>query len=177
MSTKIDELPEECLLHILFLTSPEDILRSSAVSKQWFSFAISDDLWKKLVPSDYDQIIQESSSPLQFNSLKDLFLLLYRSHLLIDQNTKVRYHHHSSNWKYWSDFSVIWSLGSLRTIGRLISCSCNANLKWFEFHRIESPDRLFWWFGFDFAWIRDYQADWCCNMAGIVLWLCSILVI
>ncbi|KAJ8449115.1 hypothetical protein Cgig2_004170 [Carnegiea gigantea] len=88
MSAKIWELPEECLHHILFLTSPEDTLRSLTVSKQWFSVAISDDLWKKFLPSDYDQIIKESSSPLQFNSLKDLFVVLYRSHLLIDRDTK-----------------------------------------------------------------------------------------
>lgn len=86
MSAKIWDLPEECLHHILFLTSPEDILRSSAASKQFFSVAISDDVWKKLLPSDYDQIIQKLSSPRQCNSLKDLFVLLYRSHLLIDDN-------------------------------------------------------------------------------------------
>lgn len=88
MSTEISALPEECLAHILSLTSPEDVLRSAPVSKRFSSVAISDDVWEKFLPSDYRQIVSQSSDHLEFNSLKDLYFLLCSSHILIDQSTK-----------------------------------------------------------------------------------------
>ncbi|XP_021850976.1 putative F-box protein PP2-B12 [Spinacia oleracea] len=85
------ELPEGCLSHILSLTSPRDVVRSSAVSKQFLSASDSDSVWKKFFPSDCDYFISQSSTPIDqqlFASKKELFLYLCRSPLLFNNNTQ-----------------------------------------------------------------------------------------
>ena len=84
------ELPEDCLSHILSLTSPIDVLRSSAVSKHFLRVSESDAVWEKFLPSDCYDIISRSSNPFQLpSSKKDLFLHLVRSPILLNNNTQV----------------------------------------------------------------------------------------
>ncbi|CAO2825976.1 unnamed protein product [Amaranthus hypochondriacus] len=83
------ELPEDCLSHILSLTSPTDVLRSSAVSKHLLTVSESDAVWEKFLPSDCHEIISRSCNPFQLSSSKkDLFLHLVRSPILLNNNTQ-----------------------------------------------------------------------------------------
>ncbi|GAB4834130.1 hypothetical protein Ancab_032393 [Ancistrocladus abbreviatus] len=88
------ELPGGCLSHILSLTSPRDVFRSSLVSKDFLAAAESDMLWESFLPSDYQEIISQSQTapstphlPL-FASKKDLFVHLCRSPILLGSGTK-----------------------------------------------------------------------------------------
>lgn len=87
----LSDLPEGCLSHILSLTSPSDVLRSSAVSKQFLSASLSDNVWEKFLPSDCDHIISQSSTPLDhhnFATKKDFFFHLCHSPILFSNNTQ-----------------------------------------------------------------------------------------
>ncbi|KAL2935983.1 putative F-box protein PP2-B12 [Bienertia sinuspersici] len=79
------DLPEGCLSHILSLTSPFYVLRSSMVCKLFNSIAKSDLVWEKFIPSDYHPIIQHSSTSL---SKKEVVLHLCRSFFLLDDGHK-----------------------------------------------------------------------------------------
>ncbi|GMN62513.1 hypothetical protein TIFTF001_031598 [Ficus carica] len=57
---EISELPEECIAHIISLTSPRDACRSSLVSPRFRSVADSDVVWEKFLPSDYKDLISRS---------------------------------------------------------------------------------------------------------------------
>lgn len=85
------DLPEGCLSHILSLTSPVYVLRSSLVCKHFRSMAKSDLVWEKFLPSDYHLIQRSSashSSALVFPSTKELVLHLCRSFILFDGGNK-----------------------------------------------------------------------------------------
>lgn len=88
----LTDLPDECNAHILSLTSVSDVLRSSAVSKQLLSVCESDTVWEKLLPSDLDDILVQSSTPnlvQQFILKKNLFLHLCRFPVLLKTDTQV----------------------------------------------------------------------------------------
>lgn len=57
---EISKLPEECIAHIISLTSPRDACRSSLVSPRFRSVADSDVVWEKFLPSDYKDLISRS---------------------------------------------------------------------------------------------------------------------
>ncbi|XP_021850589.2 putative F-box protein PP2-B12 isoform X2 [Spinacia oleracea] len=79
------DLPDGCLSHILSLTSPFYVLRSSLVCKFFHSIAKSDLVWEKFLPSDFHPIIQHSSaSP----SKKHIVLHLCRSFILLEDGHK-----------------------------------------------------------------------------------------
>lgn len=80
------DLPEGCLSHILSLTSPFYVLRSSIVCKLFHSLAKSDLVWEKFLPSDFQPIIQRPSASL---SKKNLVLHLCRSFILLEDGHKV----------------------------------------------------------------------------------------
>ncbi|XP_021850974.2 putative F-box protein PP2-B12 isoform X1 [Spinacia oleracea] len=88
--TNILDLPEECLSHILSLTSPADIVRSSAVSKLLLSASDSDFAWEKFMPSDTDRFVsQQSSTPFdqqKFASKRYLYFRLCSSPILLDHS-------------------------------------------------------------------------------------------
>ncbi|XP_010694669.2 putative F-box protein PP2-B12 isoform X2 [Beta vulgaris subsp. vulgaris] len=87
----LTDLPDECNAHILSLTSVSDVLRSSAVSKQLLSVCESDTVWEKLLPSDLDDILVQSSTPnlvQQFILKKNLFLHLCRFPVLLKTDTQ-----------------------------------------------------------------------------------------
>ncbi|KMT10563.1 hypothetical protein BVRB_5g116860 [Beta vulgaris subsp. vulgaris] len=79
------DLPEGCLSHILSLTSPFYVLRSSIVCKLFHSLAKSDLVWEKFLPSDFQPIIQRPSASL---SKKNLVLHLCRSFILLEDGHK-----------------------------------------------------------------------------------------
>lgn len=85
------ELPEECLSHILSLTSPVDVFRSQLVSKQFYLASGSNTVWEKFLPSACaDEIISRSSVSSilhQLTSKKDLFTHFCRS-ILLNNNTQ-----------------------------------------------------------------------------------------
>ncbi|KAA8548445.1 hypothetical protein F0562_000129 [Nyssa sinensis] len=77
-------LPEGCTSHILSLTSPGDVCRSSAISHGFKSAAESDTIWERFLPSDYQQIISRSVSPVVTTTKKDLYFRLSNSPILLD---------------------------------------------------------------------------------------------
>ncbi|KAG8372754.1 hypothetical protein BUALT_Bualt12G0099700 [Buddleja alternifolia] len=78
-------LPEGCVSNIISFTSPKDACRASAVSLG-FKFAVDSDLvWERFLPSDYQDIIARSVSPIAYSNKKDLYFILCQSPpLLLD---------------------------------------------------------------------------------------------
>ncbi|KAI4346198.1 hypothetical protein L6164_013270 [Bauhinia variegata] len=64
----IADFPEECISKILSFTSPKDACRSTVVHSVFKAAADSDAVWETFLPSDYEEIISQSSSP-HLNSL------------------------------------------------------------------------------------------------------------
>lgn len=58
----VDQLPVECISHIISLTTPRDACISSTVCPIFKSAADLDSVWEKFLPSDYNQIISNSVS-------------------------------------------------------------------------------------------------------------------
>jgi len=79
------DLPEGCICHILSLTSPVYVLRSSLVCKLFRSITRSDLVWEKFLPFDYPQIDRSSTSA------KDIVLHLCRSFMLLEGGNKVKH--------------------------------------------------------------------------------------
>ncbi|WJZ87490.1 hypothetical protein VitviT2T_006864 [Vitis vinifera] len=84
----ITELPEECMSHILSLTSPRDAARSAVLSSEFRSAANSDVVWGSFLPSGFEEIISKLESPLVFSSKKDLYLHFCNGPFLLKDNTK-----------------------------------------------------------------------------------------
>ncbi|XP_050234720.1 F-box protein At2g02240-like isoform X2 [Mercurialis annua] len=89
----LEELPEGCIANILSFTTPLDACKLSVVSKTFRSAADSDDLWDKLLPSDYHSIISRSSSfssssSSLISSKKQLYFHLCHNPILIDDSKK-----------------------------------------------------------------------------------------
>lgn len=72
-------------------TSPVDACRLSLVAKSFRSAAESDAVWKRFLPSDYQQYLCHADSlpDISFASKKDLYLFLTGNPLPIEANTKV----------------------------------------------------------------------------------------
>lgn len=86
----LDELPEDCLAHILSLTSPQDACRSSLVTSSVRSMADSDNVWEKFLPLDYKEILSRLVFHVAYSSNKELFFNLC-SPCLIDGGKKVHF--------------------------------------------------------------------------------------
>ncbi|XP_021761672.1 putative F-box protein PP2-B12 [Chenopodium quinoa] len=91
-TTNFIDLPEECLSQILSLTTPTDVIRSSAVSKQFLSASESNFAWEKFIPLNCDRFIEHSSPQLvrdqqqQIVSKKELYFRLCRSPILLNND-------------------------------------------------------------------------------------------
>ncbi|KAL7203663.1 hypothetical protein ACSBR2_016847 [Camellia fascicularis] len=59
-------LLEDCISTILSNTSPLDACRSLSISSSFRSAANSDIVWERLLPSDYEDIVSRSATPLKF---------------------------------------------------------------------------------------------------------------
>ncbi|CAI9778246.1 unnamed protein product [Fraxinus pennsylvanica] len=77
-------LPEACISYIFSFTSPKDACIASTVSVGLKSAAESDLVWEQFLPSDYQDIIARSVSPLVYSSKKELYFHLCDSPILLD---------------------------------------------------------------------------------------------
>ncbi|CAK7336243.1 unnamed protein product [Dovyalis caffra] len=79
-------LPDECLAHIISLTSPQDACRFALVSHNCQSAADSDVVWEGFLPSKYLEIVSSTTSSSQLTSLskKKLYLHLCNNPILIN---------------------------------------------------------------------------------------------
>ncbi|KAK9214258.1 hypothetical protein WN944_006246 [Citrus x changshan-huyou] len=86
-------LPARCISYIISLTTPRDASRLSLACPAFKSAADSDSVWEKFLPSDYKEIISNSSSisasSLMITSLskKDLYFYLCHNPILINNHT------------------------------------------------------------------------------------------
>ncbi|KAF3333021.1 putative F-box protein PP2-B12 [Carex littledalei] len=87
MGSLIDYLPEDCLCHVMSLTSPRDAYNFSLTSTRFRSVVDSDVMWQAFLPSDYVAILSRAVDPVMFTSKKDLFFKLSKNHVLIDRGT------------------------------------------------------------------------------------------
>ncbi|KAH7669777.1 Phloem protein 2-like protein [Dioscorea alata] len=69
-------LPEECILHVLSRTSPEDVCRAAMVCPVFRSAADFDFLWEKFLPSDVDDILSRAVDRIEYSSKKELYFNL-----------------------------------------------------------------------------------------------------
>ncbi|KAF3785888.1 F-box protein PP2-B11 [Nymphaea thermarum] len=86
--TSIPDLPENCIAHILSMTTPRDVCRSSAVSSSFLLAASSDYVWERMLPPDIHQLLSRASRPIHFSSKRELFFGLCSSPLIIDFDQK-----------------------------------------------------------------------------------------
>ncbi|KAI3826643.1 hypothetical protein L1987_00693 [Smallanthus sonchifolius] len=77
-------LSEGFVSYILSHTSPGDACRASMISRGVKRFANSDALWERFLPSDYQEIISRSVSPVNYSSKKELYFSLCDSPILLD---------------------------------------------------------------------------------------------
>ncbi|KAM3346849.1 hypothetical protein ACQJBY_021058 [Aegilops geniculata] len=62
-TTRLCDLPEACVAHVLALTSPRDACRCAAVSPCFRDAAESDVVWARFLPPDYRAILQLHEAP------------------------------------------------------------------------------------------------------------------
>ncbi|KAM3197495.1 hypothetical protein ACQJBY_072891 [Aegilops geniculata] len=62
-TTRLCDLPEACVAHVLALTSPRDACRCAAVSPCFRDAAESDVVWARFLPPDYRAILQLHQAP------------------------------------------------------------------------------------------------------------------
>jgi hypothetical protein len=87
-TTRLDDLPESCVAHVLALTSPRDVCRCAAVSPSFRDAAESDTIWERFLPADYRALLLRfgsgSGSPQSPpSSKKKAYLRLSDSTLLV----------------------------------------------------------------------------------------------
>ncbi|KAK1260362.1 putative F-box protein PP2-B2 [Acorus gramineus] len=56
-------LPEDCISHVLSLTTPRDACRSAAVSSAFSRASGSDTVWERFLPSDHGEMLSRSADP------------------------------------------------------------------------------------------------------------------
>ncbi|KHN46521.1 Putative F-box protein PP2-B8 [Glycine soja] len=85
MDTITKVLPEECVATIISLTSAKDACQLSPVSPSLKAIADSDAVWANFLPSDCEDIIDQSSTPtLNLLSKKQIYAHLCDYHVLFD---------------------------------------------------------------------------------------------
>ncbi|XAR48866.1 hypothetical protein NMG60_11031831 [Bertholletia excelsa] len=77
-------LPDNCICTILSKTSRRDACKCSAISKPIKKLADSDDVWSVFLPSDYQEIILRCATPVVYSCLKQLYLSLSDSPILLE---------------------------------------------------------------------------------------------
>ncbi|KAF7096901.1 hypothetical protein CFC21_098785 [Triticum aestivum] len=84
--TRLEDLPESCLAHVLALTSPRDACRCAAVSPSFREAAESDAVWDRFLPPDYRAVLLRccSGRPPPLSSKKDAYLRLSDGAVLVD---------------------------------------------------------------------------------------------
>ena len=90
-TTRLDDLPESCVTHVLALTSPRDACRCAAVSPSFRDAAESDAVWERFLPPDYRAVLLRAGSGRLApppSSKKEAYLRLSDSAVVVD-NTAV----------------------------------------------------------------------------------------
>ncbi|KAM3191888.1 hypothetical protein ACQJBY_069248 [Aegilops geniculata] len=84
--TRLEDLPESCVAHVLALTSPRDACRFAAVSPSFREAAESDAVWDRFLPPDCRAILLRccSGRPPPLSSKKDAYLRLSDGAVLVD---------------------------------------------------------------------------------------------
>lgn len=91
MDTITKVLPEECVATIISFTSPKDACQLSLVSPSFKEIADSEAVWANFLPSDCEDIIDQSSTPtLNLLSKKQIYAYLCDYHVLFDNGNMVR---------------------------------------------------------------------------------------
>lgn len=83
--TSILDLPEDCISHIMSLTSPRDVIVLSMFSSRFRSAAKSEVIWEKFLPSDYREIISKSVPPVELSTKKDLFVHFCTTPIILNE--------------------------------------------------------------------------------------------
>ncbi|WMV51473.1 hypothetical protein MTR67_044858 [Solanum verrucosum] len=78
-----ESLSEGCKFEIISKTTPVDAVRSIILSKVFKFVAESDEIWRRFLPHDYQEIIDRSKFPLVCNTKKELFFRLCDSPILL----------------------------------------------------------------------------------------------
>ncbi|TVU43347.1 hypothetical protein EJB05_09808, partial [Eragrostis curvula] len=60
---QVGDLPEECLAHVIALTSPRDACRCAAVSRAFRAAADSDHVWHSFIPEDHRAVLLQALPP------------------------------------------------------------------------------------------------------------------
>lgn len=81
---QFSKLPEDSISQIISFTSPVDASVFCVISKRFKKASESDAVWNKFLPSDIEDIVSRSSTPLVFRTKRDLYLTLSNSPILID---------------------------------------------------------------------------------------------
>ncbi|XP_038972051.1 F-box protein PP2-B10-like isoform X1 [Phoenix dactylifera] len=76
-------VPEDCISHVLSLTTPRDSCRAALVSAAFRSAASSDAVWERFLPSDYQSILSRAVEPVEYSSKRELYFRLCDS-ILVD---------------------------------------------------------------------------------------------
>ncbi|KAK1369077.1 F-box domain-containing protein [Heracleum sosnowskyi] len=147
----LEKLPEECILEVVSRTGPMEACRLSVVSKRFLSAAESNILWQRLLPSDYQQLLNRSDASfrkIKFAHKKDLFLFLIGNHVIIDGNTLCFWLHKRTGKKFFLVAASFIGEGDIeeefyvrdgwyrsgdksRFQNRVTVCK---NVEWFEIH-------------------------------------------
>ncbi|EOA25548.1 hypothetical protein CARUB_v10018893mg [Capsella rubella] len=80
-----DDLPEDCILKIISLTSPRDARISALVSKSFACAVKSDSLWERFLPLEYESLVPPWRA---FSSKKELYFTLCYDPVLIEDSKK-----------------------------------------------------------------------------------------
>ncbi|KAF8369833.1 hypothetical protein HHK36_032144 [Tetracentron sinense] len=154
---KSNILPEDCISHILSFTSPRAVSISSLVSSIFQSASESDVIWEKFLPSDYQEILSRSVSPVPFSSKKELYFRLCDS-ILMDAGLKTFSLEKSTSKKCyilsarelsitWGNFPLYWTWKSLPQ-SRFAEVAELRTICWLEIHgkmntRMLSPNTTY----------------------------------
>uniref|UniRef100_A0A5B7BBG2 F-box domain-containing protein n=1 Tax=Davidia involucrata TaxID=16924 RepID=A0A5B7BBG2_DAVIN len=82
--SNLNDLPKDCFCEIISLTSPSDACSWSLVSRIYRTYADSNDVWERFLPSDYKDIIGSNSNTDHPESSKALYVRLSHHPILID---------------------------------------------------------------------------------------------
>ncbi|XP_019085974.1 PREDICTED: putative F-box protein PP2-B2 [Camelina sativa] len=83
--SSFNDLPEDCISHIISFTSPRDACVAASVSKTFASAVHSDSVWEKFLPPEYLSLVPQSQVSL---SKKELYFTLCHDPLLIEDGKK-----------------------------------------------------------------------------------------
>ncbi|XVF06005.1 hypothetical protein REPUB_Repub06bG0010600 [Reevesia pubescens] len=140
---ELNMLPESCVAVILSLTSPPDACKSSLVSTTFQSAADSDLVWERFLPSDYREIVSNSSNTFKFSSKKQLYFLLCNPVLLADSKMSFKIERSTGRKSYilparelsitWSNDPMFWVWKSMPE-SRFSEVAELRTISWLEIH-------------------------------------------